>query len=409
MIDRLPNTTKALIVCTVAALFYCYEYYLRVAPSVLSAELMESFSISNGRLGLLSAFFYYAYMPSQIPVGLLLDKYGPRIVLTFACLLCVIGIYIFTATNLIWMAQLGRLILGFGSAFAFVGFLKLSSNWLAHRYYALMVGVCTLLGMFGAMGGEIVLAWLIEHMNWQHALELSAGYGLILTVCMWVFIRDNPTKRKQKQQHHVSDAKLFKNLWRDLQNRQIWLIGIIGCLGFLPLSSFAEMWAIPYLLQSGYNKTMAASASAMVFLGFGVGSPLWGSISNWAHSRRKPLIFGTLTGAAMAYLMIMVPHISTFYMFTCLFLLGFFSSAEVLVFAVGNDITAKDSSATTTGIINMIVMFGGIIMQPTVGAILDILHDETIANYQIALLVLPVSLCVAAILSFVLRESFTLN
>lgn len=372
MIDRLSNTTKAVIVCSIAALFYCYEYYLRVTPSVLSAELMHSFSISNARLGVLSAFFYYAYMPAQIPVGLLLDKYGPRLILSCACVICVIGTYTFAATKLIWVAQIGRFLLGFGSAFAFVGFLKLASNWIPHKYYALMVGICTLLGMFGAMSGEVLLAWLNDHMTWQSALELSGAYGAVLAVLMWILIRDEPTKRHDHKHHHISDKKLIRGLVHDLKNKQIWLVGIIGCLTFLPLSSFAELWAVPYLLKAGYSKTHAATASAMVFLGFGVGSPLWGSISNWLSSRRIPLVFGAASSACIACLIIFLPKMPHVYMLTCLFFLGLLASAEVLVFAVGNDITDKESSATTTGIINMLVMMGGIVMQPLIGQVLDL-------------------------------------
>lgn len=413
MIDRLSNTTKAIIVCSIAALFYCYEYYLRVAPSVISNELMDSFAISHASLGVLSAFFYYAYMPAQIPVGLLLDKYGPRLVLSIACALCVIGTYLFTATNLIWMAQIGRFLLGFGSAFAFVGFLKLCTNWLAHRYYALMVGVCTLLGMIGAMSGEIVLSWLMDYMSWQRALEFSASVGIIITFILWICLRDHPTQRNKdghKKTHHtISNTKLWHGLIVDLKNPQIWIVGIIGCLTFLPLSSFAEMWAIPYLQEVGYSKTHAATASSMVFLGFGVGSPIWGTISNWSRSRRKPLIIGSLASAIIASLVIVFPQMPQYYMYAALFCVGLLASAEVLIFAIGNDITSKESSATTTGIINMLVMCGGIVMQPLIGYILDLLNKDSISDYQVSLIVLPVSLFIAGGLSYLLRESFTLK
>jgi MFS family permease len=408
MIDKLSNTTKAFVVCLFAAIFYCYEYYLRVAPSVISVELMQSFDISNAGLGVLSACFYYAYMPVQIPVGLLLDRFGPRIVLTFACAICVTGTYIFTATNLIWMAQLGRLIVGFGSAFAFVGFLKISTNWLPHKLYALMVGMCMLLGMFGAMSGEVLLAWMVERMTWQYALELSALCGVILTILMWLIIRDEPTNlnhRHPKQKHR--EAPLLVALVKSLKNPQIWLVGMIGCLSFLTLSSFAEMWAVPYLMEIGYSKTSAAFASSMVFLGFGLGGPFWGMLSNWLRSRRIPLMLGCITSCISAALIIYKPEMLKINMFICSFILGFCSSAEILVFAVGNDLTSKNSSATTTSIINMLVMLGGIIMQPLIGIILDVISLSSVSQYQTALLVLPISLLLAAILSYILAESYT--
>ena len=407
MITKISLKRRATIICALAAIFYCYEYYLRVAPSVISQELMFTFNISNAGLGMLSALFYYGYMPLQIPVGMLLDKYGPRLVLTFACALCVVGNYLFAVTDLLWLAQIGRLVVGFGSAFAFVGFLKICTNWLPHRYYAFMVGVCMLLGMFGAMGGEILLAELVLNMPWQMAMERSAWAGILITLLLWLFIRDEPTKpeaHKSIEDHKT--AQLMKTLWQALKNPQIWIVGMIGCFTFLPLSSFAEMWAVPYLEAIGYTRTEAAFASSMLFLGFGIGGPLWGLGSNWLTSRRIPLILGSLISAISATFIVLDPYMHHYYMYTALFSLGFFTSAEILVFAIGNDITAKNASSTVTAIINMIVMFGGITLQPVIGMILDVISDTSVSQYQTALLILPLSLFIASALSFVLQESY---
>lgn len=407
MLNNTSHKRQALVICTLAAIFYCYEYYLRVAPSVISQELIRTFNISNAGLGLLSAFFYYAYMPLQIPVGLLIDKYGTRLILTVACVLCVVGSYIFSITNLLWVAQAGRFIVGFGSAFAFVGFLKICANWLPHKYYALMVGLCMLLGMLGAMSGEILLARLVQTIPWQTALELSAWAGVILTFFMWFIIRDEPAKTKTANfSSETTSEPLMVGLLKALKNPQIWLIGTIGCFTFLPLSSFAEMWAVPYLETIGYTKTEAAYASSMIFLGFGIGGPLFGLMSNWVTSRRIPLILGAFISAISAALIILHPYMPAYSMFSILFALGFFSSAEILVFAVGNDITARSSSGTTTAVINMIVMLGGIILQPVIGMILDIITSTTVSQYQTALLILPISLFIATGLSIILSETF---
>jgi len=113
-IDRLVPSYKensvawvAFLMCVLGAVFYCYEYYLRVAPSVIQPELMATFDISQAGLGTLIAYYYLAYVPLQIPVGLMMDFWGPRRVLTFACLLCAIGTFIFAGTDTIWIAKLG--------------------------------------------------------------------------------------------------------------------------------------------------------------------------------------------------------------------------------------------------------------------------------------------------------------
>src|SRR5262245_9308234 len=113
------------VICGLGALFYCYEYLLRIAPSVMMVDLMQAYQINATVFGNLAAFYYYAYTPVQLPVGVLMDHYGPRRLLTFACLACALGSYLFAHASYISMAQFGRFLVGFGSAFAFVGVLKL--------------------------------------------------------------------------------------------------------------------------------------------------------------------------------------------------------------------------------------------------------------------------------------------
>src|SRR3990167_10294488 len=105
------------LVCSLAALYYCYEYLLRVTPSVMEGPLRAHFNLSAAGFGFLSAFYYYAYVPLQVPVGVLLDRYGPRLLLTAACLICVIGSFLLASTSVFWVAAMGRFCVGFGSAF----------------------------------------------------------------------------------------------------------------------------------------------------------------------------------------------------------------------------------------------------------------------------------------------------
>jgi len=141
-------------------------------------------------------------------------------------------------------------------------------------------------------------------------------------------------------------------------------------------------------------------------LGFGLGGPIWGLASNWLFSRRIPLITGALVSAISAALIVLQPEMHKYYMFSTLFCLGFFSSAEILVFAVGNDIAYKNTAATTVAIINMIVMLGGIVLQPLIGMILDVISNTSVSQYQTALLIIPISLFIASGLSFILNESY---
>src|SRR3990167_3419934 len=118
------------IICAIAALFYCYEFVLRIIPGVLQSELSAAFGhISASTFGQLSALYYFAYSPMQMPVGILMDRFGPRRLLSLACFCCAVGSFMFSYSSSLLIAGSGRFLVGFGSAFAFVGVLSLAVHW----------------------------------------------------------------------------------------------------------------------------------------------------------------------------------------------------------------------------------------------------------------------------------------
>lgn len=398
---------SAFLMCILAGIFYCYEYFLRVAPSVIQPQLMQTFDISQAGLGTMVAYYYLAYVPLQLPVGLMMDYWGPRRVLTVACLLCALGTFLFASTDTIWLAKSGRFMVGFGSAFAYVGVLKLANIWLPHRYFAMMAGLCTALGMFGAMSGGIIMAKFVEVTGWEVALYASAVIGLVLTAILWLIVRD----KSDKEFMHIGRAShkgldIWTELWIIIKTRQLWINGIIGCLMFLPLTAFAEFWSVSYFEVQGFSKQVSALCASCVFLGFAIGGPLWGRASDYIRSRRMPLLLGSASAAGCAFYLLNAQPQSVLLLYTILFLLGFLASAQILVFAVGEDICKPEMSATTVSFTNFLVMLGGIVLQPLVGIFLDSMPELNSANFRLALLVMPVGLVIASGLCLVLRESY---
>ena len=409
-------TGTAISMCVLAIIFYYYEYYLRVAPSVMTSDLKFTFNLSEAAFGHLSAFFYYAYTPMQIPVGMMMDRFGPRRLLTFACFLCVLGTVLFGITGQFWIAAVGRFLLGFGSAFAYVGVLKLSNVWLPKKYFAFMAGLCTTLGMFGGISCAILMSHLMLRVGWQLTLYYSAAAGIILMLILWVVLRDGTRHEKQDSGEmdltHEVHLKLT-GLKQIIASSQMWITGFIGLLTFLPITGFAEIWAMRFLETVGLSKFDAATGASMLFLGFAVGAPLWGIISDAMQSRRIPLMVGSFLSAGFMALVVFMPTTSLHVMYALLFLSSFFASVEILIFAVSNDISRHSVSATAIAFTNMVVMVGGVLLPPLIGKILDnatrVVNNTpvlTVHDFSIALAVLPLGLLLSGILSLFLKESY---
>src|SRR3990167_2936089 len=410
-------------ICGFGAIYYCYEYLLRITPSVMEDALRSHFALSASGFGLLSAFYYYAYVPLQIPVGILLDRYGPKLLITLACLICVIGTFIFAGSNLFWLAATGRFLVGFGSAFAFVGVLKLATIWLPEDKLGMVAGIASALGTIGAMLGDNVMGALVIKFGWRETVNLSAYFGMVLVFVLWFGIQDR--RRYQRESGTIQNfRKSIRDLVVIIRNPQIWINGMIGCLLYLPTTVFGELWGIPYLEHAhGLSVEGASFANSLVFFGFMIGAPLMGLISDKLKRRRYPLLIGATCAAVLMLIVLYSPGLSQVNINILLFLLGLFYSSQCLVFAVGRELSPNEAAGTAMATTNMMVMLGAMVLQPLIGALLDfsvasrsggamygLAIDKiqplyTSYDYGMAMSIIPAGIIIAAILTFFLKET----
>jgi MFS family permease len=404
------------LIWSLGALFYCYEYFLRISPTVFTGDLMRTYGLGGGALGNLVAFYYYAYTPMQLPVGILMDRYGPRLLLTLAVMCCALGSFLFAATHLVWVAAMGRFMVGFGSAFAFVGVLKLAAIWLRPDRFAFVAGLATTLGMIGAMIGENALTFLVKHFGWQHVTFVSGFFGIGLGLVIWMIVRNKkPSVNQNFDYEPVKMSAIIHDLLQALKHKQIWLAGIVGGLLYIPTSVFAELWGVPYLEQArGFSSYEAAGAVSMIFLGWAIGGPVMGFISDRLHMRKVPVIFGSLIAALLLTMLLFTPNIPVKIVFSMLLIFGMFSSAENITFAIARESCSKNIAGTAVAINNMMVMFGGMCLQPIVGKVLDAHWHGTMQNghrvftnlaFEHAMVVMPVGLILAAVLTVFIKET----
>ena len=405
------------IVCIIGAIFYCYEFVLRIIPGTLQSELSAAFGhISASAFGQLSACYYFAYSPMQMPVGMLMDRYGPRRLLSFACLCCTIGSFMFSYSSSLSIAGSGRFLVGFGSSFAFVGVLSLALLWLPRRYFSLVAGLITTLGMLGLVYGEVKITELAQTMGLNHVLLTMVAFGAILTLLIFLLVRDGPVGHNVKSQPL---PEFFKNVMNVLVSPQVWLIGFVGACLYTSLSVFGELWGKTYLEHAHHlTKNEAATAISCMFLGWAVGAPIAGYLSDLTERRVLPLVIGAGLAFVCISLILYYPNLSHTTLYTLLFLYGVFSGTELIVFIMAKENSGAQLSGTVFAATNMIVTLGGVIFQPLVGKLLDTFGDSGVVNgeriysivdYQVSLSMLPICLLLVMIAAFFLKDKRTAN
>lgn len=266
------NHIRGWWVCSLAALFYCYEYLLRIEPNVMETALRQHYHLSADGLGWLLASYFYAYTPLQLFVGFVLDRLGCHRVLTLALFACVGGCSLFAAGDTIWLTVLGRWLLGAGSAFAFIGILRLGALWLPRNQFSFYVGLTTALGMLGAIFGEMALGDLVKHFSATPVLFMSAFMGLVLVPFFYFYVREPKQQLKPADNFNSDDQSILKSLVSSKFLSSSFFFRIL----FYSFCLVAGMWGIPWLQSHiGHNTIWASNKISVIFTCLLIGLPVF--------------------------------------------------------------------------------------------------------------------------------------
>jgi MFS family permease len=357
---------RPLLAWSLASLFFCYGFVQRVSPSVMVEELMRDFSAGAAILGNLSAFYFYAYAALQVPVGLLMDRIGPRRLMTAAVAVTAAGSLLFAASESLAGAYLGRMLIGAGAAFSWVGVLTVLTQWFSARRFALFTGMAQAVGMAGAIFGQAPLAVSVEQAGWRATLVVIAAIGFALALAIWIVVRDKPHAA-------ASSEGILASLKVLLRNRETWLNAVFGLSMTAPILAFGGLWAVPYMTAvHGVERSVAAGVISFIFIGWGIGAPFMGWLSDRIGARRPIMIVGALVSTLTFVAVIQMPWLPLTAVSVVCLVHGIGASAMVLGFASAREHNPPQMSSTAMAIVNVAVIGSGAIFQPLVGLLLDL-------------------------------------
>lgn len=421
------------IIWFIGALFYCYNIGVRVYPSTMSDYLMNFFNLNGAQFGFLTSSFYYSYVGLLIPVGILVDRFDVRKVLVLACGAVLLGQYAFLESHTLSSGSMSRFLIGAGCAFAYISALKLASIWLPKNRFGLAVCCTDSLGMVSAMLIDSGLPRFSQIHSYRFSIWMIFFIGIAVLLLIMLLIRD---RKRTIQIYHIGfnqgplphQRDTLKTLTMILRNKQIWIIGIVGCFSYVPSSVFGDVWGISYLKNAYNMSTQSASyIVSIMFLGWICAGPIIGLISDHFRSRKVPLYISYTLCMILFAVILAAPMISTSpqpiskaILYVIFFIIGVCIGTHPLCFVLAKENFATKIAGTVVGISNVLIMMGGVVFQPMVGMILDRtsgsnlshIHGAaySVASYTKALAILPLSFIVCiALVSFIKETGHTLD
>lgn len=401
------------VVWFTSLVFVLFQFFIQLSSAEIVNGLMKSFALSAFGAGMLASAYYYIYVLLQTPSGMLVDRYGPRRLLTAGALGLSLGCFMFAYPHSVWVAAIGRLLMGTSAACAFVGSLTLVRRWFPTKHFTLFAGIAEFFGMFGAIIGSLFLAHLIGKYGWRHSIFGAAAISLVLALVLWTVIRDHPEGRVYQGTRSVG-----KTMKRDLaflfRNKIAWINGAYSGLMFAVITVFVALWAVNFFEVSHHLNLLRATFLAdLVFVGVAVGSLFIGWLDTQVKCRRIVLVGAAVCATVLMSLIIAFPIMPISLTSVLMVMLGMCCSAYVINFAVASEIVPSCMQGTSIGLANALSVGTAPILQPLVGLVLTkmaLLHhvvnpvNYLVRDYQWALVLIPLGTLIAAVLAFYIPE-----
>lgn len=372
-----PPLRLAFAVWGLGAALYLAGFYQRVAPAVITRELMSEFALGAAALGNLAALYYYSYVAMQIPAGVMADRWGPRRVLTAGAALAALGTLLFAFATSYALAGLGRLLIGASVGVAFVAMLKIASHWFAPSRFAMLSGLALCTGVLGAVSAGVPLRLLVDAFGWRGVLAVSGALTAALAVAIWLIVRDDPAELGYASHSHAPPGgragfSVFGGIRRALATRNVWLIFLISGGVSGPPLTFAGLWGVPFLVTNyDLSTVQAASLPSLLLVSWALAGPVLGALSDRMRRRKPVYVLGTALAAAGWAVVFLVPGLPLALLVALLVATGIVSACVMVGFAIVKESVPVALAGTATGVANMGNMLGGMIMPPLVGWLLD--------------------------------------
>jgi MFS family permease len=399
-----PNSNSSpifrLSIWFVGVSFVLFQFFLQLSSGVIMSSIMHDMTLSALMAGVLSSSFYLTYTALQIPVGILFDQKNARTLLSVNALICSIGCFCFANSTTLTGLLLSRILMGAGSAFAFVGFSHVLRQYFPANQFAFMIGLSETMGFIATAISMIGMGEFIAHWGWRSFMQNIAWVGAIIAVACWIYIPNSPPKKPiVKVQHPLKSI---------LSNRHIWFNGLFVGFSFSIVTVFGALWAVPFLqTKLGCGMQKAGFFGAAYFIGTGLSCPLFGFLSNYVKSRKHLILSSTLSTTVLLLGLLYIPTQNEALILGLTFFIGLFCGGYMLSYTISNELSPPHLQSTATGFTNTLAVLSALLLQPFVGYLLDILKRSggtMLSNYQTALLVIPVCLLLGSVFIIYLPE-----
>jgi len=402
----LANSVRTAVVAwLVTAVYYFYQYALRSAPAVMMPQLADAFGLSAMGVASIVGLFYYGYSPFSLVAGAAIDRVGPKKVVPLGAAMVGIGALLFGSGGS-QTASIGRFLQGAGGVCALVGAAYIATKNFPPARAATLIGATQMFGMAGGSAGQFAVGPIIgSGVPWSAFWTGMGIAGLGISALLFLLLpAEEPSGRRAAWLPGAAAA--FATVFR---NPQSILCGMIAGLLFIPTTIFDMIWGVRFLQEArGFDYASAVMRSAAVPLGWVIGCPLLGLVSD-RIGRRKPIIIASAVVLLACLAWILYGRADVFPPYVLGLVSGLASGAAMLPYTVIKEANPPEVSGTATGVVNFLNFTFSALLGPVFGWIMRRVSGESaqlnLEHYQTVFTPLLFGVGLAIVLTLLLRET----
>lgn len=372
----------------IAAIFYAYQYILRVMPNIMLSDIMTQFSIDAAIFGQFSGAYYIGYCLMHLPIGIMLDRFGPKKVMTGCILLTVVGLCPIIFAEHWAYPVIGRVLIGVGSSAAILSTFKIIRMMFSEKHFSRLLSFSVTIGLIGAIYGGVPVSYMCEVYGYQTVVKIFALLGLSFSALTYFLV---PEIESNSNTTILSDIKtVFTN------RKAMFVCGLAGLM-VGPMEGFADAWGSEYLKQVyHFDSNKANYLTSMIYIGMCFAPVLSRIAEKTQH------YFGTIFGAGIimlsAFILLLTGLLSVNTISIGLFIVGICCAYQILAIYKASTYVPEHVAGLTTAVANMIIMSFGYVFHSTIGLIIKIFDSSTeIISYSYGISIIPVTLGIGAL------------
>ncbi len=385
---------------------------LRTVLGTFEHPLLYDLNLSLIGFSILSSTAYQGvYGAMQIPVGIILDKFGLKKVLSLAIMACAFSVLCFAATRQFNSAFVFRLLMGLGSSFGFIGLLVVVYDWMPSNKIGLFIGMSQFIGTLGPMIAAGPLNAIAESggLSWRLVFLCLGIFGICLSVLVFIYVENNRDFAGSFQ--ILKRSAPMKNMLMNLiKQPQVWFIGLYSASIYFTIEYLSENSGKTFLMLHGYSSQSSSNLITLSWLGYAIGCPFLGWLSDLICRRKIILV----TAAVISFISVLIiVYTPSYFALVCVgfFALGFGASGQSVAFATIAEQCESSYRAAGLGFNNAFIVVLASINAPLIAGILNqfkhVNSALTIGDYQWAFIVLITFVAISLLTScFLIKETY---